>query len=160
VVELALPRELHAIGRRAIAQAQLRRASSVEAEHVLLAILGVPSGVAAARLERAGLGYDILTSALDAERRRSLAIAGIAPISAEALAATKRTTTTRWGASIRDVLRNANKPSAKDGRPGALEIELSIAILRADLGTLPRALALAGIDRNTLIAELNSAYGQ
>jgi ATP-dependent Clp protease ATP-binding subunit ClpA len=157
MVELALPRELRTIGRRAIAEAQLRRAGTVEAEHVLLAILRVPSRIAAARLERAGLGYDIFQSALDDERRRSLAIAGIAPISTEALAAAGRTSMPGWGASIRDVLRTANKPSTKDGRPGGLEIELGLAILHADLGTVPRALAVAGIDRDALAAELNSS---
>ena len=36
--DVALPRQLHAIGRRALTEARARRASSVGAEHVLLAI--------------------------------------------------------------------------------------------------------------------------
>jgi ATP-dependent Clp protease ATP-binding subunit ClpA len=155
MVELALPRQLHAIGQRAIAEARLRRASAVDAEHVLLAILSDRSGPASARLGPAGLDYDRLRYALDDERRRSLAVAGIAPISAQALVATQRTATPGWGASIREVLRNADRPATRSGRPGALEIELATAILGADLGTVPRALALAKIDPSTLMLALS-----
>jgi hypothetical protein len=44
----------------------------------------------------------------------------------------------------------------KDVRSGALEGELAAAILLAKLGTVPRALALAKIDRIALINELGT----
>lgn len=157
MVELALPRQLHAIGRRAIGEAVARRAATVEAEHVLLAILDRAAGAASAALARAGLDYATLESALDAERTRSLAAAGVAPIALATLNATPRTEKPGWGASVRDVLRRADKPAAKDGRPGALEIELASTILRAEIGTVPRALAIAEIDRTSLWAALDSA---
>src|SRR5471032_1416046 len=56
MAELALPRELRAIGRRAIDEAVARRAGTVEAEHVLLAILAQPDAPASRAL--AGVGLD------------------------------------------------------------------------------------------------------
>lgn len=153
MVDLTLPKRLNAVGKRAVGEAVARRAGTVEAEHVLLAILAETSP-ASTRLARVGLGFDTLVAALDAERSRSLAAAGTAPISAATLTATPRRTVPGWGASVRDLLRRADKPAAKDGRPGALEIELAASILRADLGTLPRALAIAGFDRSALLSAL------
>jgi D-alanyl-D-alanine carboxypeptidase len=157
MVELALPRELHALGQRAIREAVARRAGTVEAEHVLLATLERSDGPAARALAAGGLDYATFTRSLEAERARSLGAAGITPIPAETLAATPRTAQPGWGASIRDVLRRGDKPAAKDGRPAALEIELATAILLADLGTVPRALALAGFNRIELIELLRAS---
>ena len=157
MVELALPRALHALGRRAIDEAVARRAGSVEAEHLLLAILARPNAPAAQSLASSGLDHDTLVTALDRERERSIRAAGILPLSPPELSATPRTGKPGWGASIRDVLRRADKPAAKDGRPDALELELVVAILRATLGTVPRALALAEIDRESLIQRVASS---
>jgi ATP-dependent Clp protease ATP-binding subunit ClpA len=154
MVDLALPRQLHALGQRAVGEALGRRAGTVEAEHVLLAILAHSAAPAAALLASSGLDYAALETALDAERERSLGVAGIAPPSSASLAATPRIKNPGWGASIRDVLRGADKTSAKGGRPGALEIELAIAILRAELGTVPRALAIAAINRTAALTAL------
>jgi hypothetical protein len=156
MVELGLPRQLHALGRRAIAEATARRAGSVEAEHLLLAILADSSTPAARGLERAGLTHNSLIGALDAERTRSLAVAGVAPPSIESLRSTPRPAVPGWGASIRDVLRAADKPVAKEVRPGALELELARTILAAQLGTVPRAIAIAGLSRERLLAALAS----
>jgi ATP-dependent Clp protease ATP-binding subunit ClpA len=154
MAELALPRRLHAIGQRAIGEALVRRAATVEAEHVLIAILDDADGPATLALNRVGLDRASFAAALDAERARSLAAAGITPISSAELVATPRTTKPGWGASVRDLLRRADKPAAKVDRPGALEIELATAILRAELGTVPRALAIAKVDRRAALREL------
>jgi ATP-dependent Clp protease ATP-binding subunit ClpA len=154
MVDLVLPRQLHAVGQRAIDEAVARRAGVVESEHVLLAILSRPDEPAAKLLTVAGVTHASFASALDAERKRSLAAAGVAARSNDSLTATPRTSPPSWGASIRDVLRNADKPAAKNGRPGALEIELAVAILSTELGTVPRALAIARIDRSDVLAAL------
>jgi ATP-dependent Clp protease ATP-binding subunit ClpA len=159
VVDLALPRELKALGQRAIGEARSRRAGAVEAEHLLLAILAQPRSPAAASLSRVGLDYAGLAGALDAERARSLAAAGIGPASTSPLAATPRTLDPGWGASIRDVLRGADRSSAKSGWPGALERELARTILGVELGTVSRALALAGVDRAKALDALGSPSG-
>jgi ATP-dependent Clp protease ATP-binding subunit ClpA len=151
MVEFTLPRQLRALGVRAIGEAQARRAGTVEAEHLLLAILADASSPATVRLVRAGLDYETLNGALDGERQRSLGSAGVVPAVAATLTATPRPAAPGWGASLRDVLRQADKPAAKDGRTGALERELATAILRAQLGTVPRALAVVGVDRFALL---------
>ena len=156
MVELTLPRQLHAVGQRAIHEASARRAGTVEAEHLLLAILADRSLPASIALARTGLDYGGFERALDAERSRSLGAAGIAPPNPAELSATPRTTQPAWGASIRDVLRSADKPAAKQNRPGALELELARSVLSAKLGTVPRAIALADRAREELLAALAS----
>jgi ATP-dependent Clp protease ATP-binding subunit ClpA len=156
--DLALPRQLHAIGQRAIAEASATRASAVGAEHVLLAIAADPDAPAARALAAAGLDYPGLAAALHAERVRSLAVADVEAIDQSLLASAPRTTKPSWSASVRDLLRAADKTAAKTGAraglPGALEIELTIGILRAELGTVPRALSLAGKDRASILQSL------
>jgi len=154
MAELALPRQLRELGLRASIEARRRRAGAVEAEHVLLAILADPASIAGARLTAAGLGYEVLSAALDGERERSLSAAGIAAGNAPRFTAAPRVIPRGWGASVRDLLRRADKPAARDGRPGALELELAAAILRAQLGTVPRALLVAGVERAALIEAL------
>jgi ATP-dependent Clp protease ATP-binding subunit ClpA len=134
-----------------------RRAATVEAEHVLLAILDRTEGTASKVLAGAGLDYATFESALDDERARSLAAAGIASISPAELVAIPRTAKPGWGASVRDLLRRADKPAAMEDRPGALELELATEILRAELGTVPRALAIAKFPRTSLITGLDTA---
>jgi hypothetical protein len=151
---LTLPRRLNSIGRRAVAEAVARRAGAVEAEHVLLAILATDTP-ASARLAQAGLDYTGFDAALRAERERSIGAAGVAAPAPGSLASTPRATTPGWGASVRELVRSADRPAARDGRPGALEVELAAAILRARIGTVPRALAIAGRDRADLLSVLN-----
>ena len=138
MVDIRLPRELHAIGQRAIAEAVRRGARTVEAEHVLLAIAangGIP-----------GLDHGTLDASLDTERARSLAFAGLedARPKSGSRPPASRDAKPGWGASIRELLRASDKPT--DRVSGALERELVIGILRARVGTVPRALALAEID--------------
>jgi len=139
--DIRLPIELHAIGQRAVKEATRRGAKTVEAEHVLLAIAadgGIP-----------GLDHTTLDAALDRERARSLAFAGVADVHP---ASTRRDAKPGWGASIRELLRASDKPA--DRNAAALRRELAIGILRAEVGTVPRALVLAGIDRAALTENL------
>jgi ATP-dependent Clp protease ATP-binding subunit ClpA len=154
--DLVIPRQLHAIGQRAIAEAMTHRASAVGAEHVLLAIAAESGAPAARVLAESGLDYPGIEAVLSTERKRSLAVADVTSVDPAVLRAERRIAKPAWAASARDLLRAADKPAAKSGRPGALEIELTIGILRANLGTVPRMLALAGIDRTRLIERLQS----
>jgi hypothetical protein len=135
--EIRLPLELRAIGQRAIAEAVRRGSKTVEAEHVLLAI--------AADDVILGLDHAVLDAALDRERARSLAFAGIADLHPQS---TGRDGKPGWGASIRELLRASDKPAERNAT--ALRRQLAIGILGAELGTVPRALAIAGIDRDAL----------
>ncbi|WP_082581425.1 Clp protease N-terminal domain-containing protein [Leifsonia sp. Root227] len=143
----------------AVEEARLRGASLVEAEHLLLA-LSVSDGTRAQRaLAASGLGHAGIEAALRAEREASLRAAGVEPVQEERLTATPRTARPRWGTTARDALVRAHKVAAR-GRDGAArgrdrrtaESDLLAGILTIELGTVPRAIAIAGIDRAALLA--------
>lgn len=144
MVDIRLPLELHAIGQRAVAEAVRRGANTVEAEHVLL-VLAADGAVP-------GLTHARLDAALDAERARSLAFAGVADAHPSS---TRRESKPGWGASIRDLLRAAEKPTERTA--AALKRQLVIGILDAHLGTVPRALAIAGFDGGARVAKVGTS---
>ncbi|GAA1820841.1 Clp protease N-terminal domain-containing protein [Agromyces neolithicus] len=140
----------------AIDEAIDRGASSVEAEHLLLAI-SAGRDVAGRTLAEFGLDHDGVDAALRGERERSLRAAGIEPVADERLAATRKSRPI-WGTTVREALRRADF-TAHRGRARAERERLAVAdalvgVLRADLGTVPRALAYAGVDRAALITRL------
>jgi len=159
-----MPEQLHedlgiglkAVIVRAIDEAARRGAAKVEAEHLLLSI--AESGDVAARaLAEAGLDYAGVDAALRGERERSLRAAGIEPVGEARLQAT-RNSRPGWGASIREALKRGNF-SARHDRSRADRERLAVAdaligVLRTDLGTVPRALAYAGVDRAALVTRL------
>jgi ATP-dependent Clp protease ATP-binding subunit ClpA len=136
-----------------IDEAVRRGASNVEAEHMLLAI-AAGNEIAARTLAEFGLDHGGVDAALRGEREQALRAAGIEPVAEERLQAT-RLSRPRWGASIREALRRA--PYRARRRPDRERLAIAdtlIGILRADLGTVPRALAYAGVDRAALISRL------
>ena len=141
---------------RAIDEATRRGAATVEAEHLLLAI-SAGKDVAGTTLAEFGLDHSGVDAALRAEREQALRAAGIEPVADERLRATRRSRP-GWGASIREALRGADFRAHRDrGRAERERLAVAdalIGILRADLGTVPRALAYAGVDRRALIARL------
>lgn len=143
---------------RTIDEAARRGAANVEAEHMLL-VISAGDDVAARTLAEFGLDHAAVEAALDAERSRALEVAGVAPIAEDRLRSTRRTRP-GWGASLRDALRRADfRTNRARGRTREEREQLAIAaalrgVLLADLGTVPRALAYAGVDRRALIARL------
>ena len=141
---------------RAIDEATRRGAATVEAEHLLLAI-SAGKDVPGTTLAEFGLDHSGVDAALRAEREQALRAAGIEPVADERLRAT-RGSRPGWGASIREALRGADFRAHRDRgraeRERLVVADALIGILRADLGTVPRALAYAGVDRRALIARL------
>lgn len=140
----------------AIDEATRRGSPSVEAEHLLLAI-SAGHDAAGRTLAEFGLDHDGVDAALRGEREQSLRAAGIEPVAEERLTATRRSRPS-WGATVREALRRADF-SEHRGRRRAERERLAVAdalvgILRADLGTVPRALAFAGVDRAALVTRL------
>lgn len=159
-----MPEQLHedlgvslkAVIIRAIDEAARRGAAKVEAEHLLLSI-AASGDVAAGILADAGLDYAGVEAALRGEREHALRAAGIEPVAEERLHAAANSRPA-WGASIREALKRGNFTARRD-RSRAERERLAIAdsligVLRADLGTVPRALAYAGVDRAPLITRL------
>jgi ATP-dependent Clp protease ATP-binding subunit ClpA len=128
-------------------------AKFIEAEHMLLALASDPDSDAARLLKESGLDHQRLASALDEERRRTLSFAGIKATDRTLIEATELDSSLSLGTSAKAAVRRALVGSRHDRRRARLRsIDLLAGILQADLGTVPRALAIAGIDRAAVIA--------
>jgi ATP-dependent Clp protease ATP-binding subunit ClpA len=128
-------------------------AKSIEAEHMLLALTADPDTAAAKLLEEFGLGHERLASALREERRRTLAFAGVKAPDEELVEATELDGALSLGTSAKAAVRRALIGCPNDRRRARLRTtDLLAGILEAELGTVPRALAIAGIDRAALSA--------
>jgi ATP-dependent Clp protease ATP-binding subunit ClpA len=134
-------------------EARVSGATKLEAEHLLLALSRQTASDAARVLAQAGLDHDGLQDALDAELRRSLDAAGVS-VGAVALAEQPLPTTgePRWGASAKRALERAVRVAQERGDRELRPTHILLGVLRADEGTVPRTLALAGVDAGTLVA--------
>ena len=137
---------------RAIEEATDAGVPAVEAEHLLLAIASEPEQVGPV-LEEFGLDRAAVSAMLAVEREHSLATAGIGSVDHDRLAATPRRTRPGWGTSAREAIVRGNRLGRRD-RQRTSEADLLTGILQAELGTVPRALAYAGVDRTALVARL------
>jgi hypothetical protein len=142
------------------AEARKGGARVIEAEHVLLALAATDAGVGRLLLA-AGLDHERLATALHEERRRSLAGAGMEHLAEGVIAASEPDRAISLGTSAKEALRRALHANHRDRtrRARLNGVDLMIGILQAELGTVPRALALAGIDRATLIARARETAG-
>ena len=125
-------------------------AASIEAEHLLLAVTR-SNGVAASVLRTQGLDEDALRHALAIETERSLAAVGV---TAEAPAFSPYVSSPTLATSSKLALEHALRIAVArhDREIGARH--LALAILQPARGTVPRALAIAGFDRDALRDEL------
>jgi ATP-dependent Clp protease ATP-binding subunit ClpA len=123
---------------------------TLEAEHLLLALAGSPGSRPGQVLDEAGLNADRVRELLRRERQASLAYAGVesSDVPPPAL---EPGFTPRWGTSAKEAVVRGKAASA--GRRGTAS-DLLVGLLRAEAGTVPRALALAGIDREAIIGRL------
>ncbi|MGO4300770.1 Clp protease N-terminal domain-containing protein [Leifsonia sp. RAF41] len=152
-----LSRALRPVIIRSVTEAQQRSSATVEAEHLLLALSRDGSPSVRTAFADAGLDPDGLEAALAGERAASLRVAGVTPPPAERLAAAPRVTRPRWGASAREALVRAHRTAAANRRQRSGELDLLAAILGLELGTVPRLLTLAGVDREGLLASARRA---
>ena len=156
----ALRAHLQPIMGVAMMEASNRGSTNVEAEHLLLAFLFDRTSPATPLLAEHGVDYDSFGAALAAERERTLAAVGVVAPSPERLVSTPRTRGRgpRFGTSAREVWdRTMRRVKARGGgRPVLTHADFIIGILSAELGTVPRALLQAGIDRQPLIDALEA----
>jgi ATP-dependent Clp protease ATP-binding subunit ClpA len=138
---------------QALIEAQALGSPVVEAEHVLMALTGSAGGPARGVLADAGLDHDAVRAALDAERDRSLAAVGV---SAGAFGLPEEPTplerTPGWGSSAKTALKRAATAAAQRGERRIQPAHILLGLLSAELGTVPRALAMADVDRTELAA--------
>ncbi|PXY23252.1 hypothetical protein BAY59_26555 [Prauserella coralliicola] len=152
-----LNRSLTRVLERAIEEASARRAPAVEAEHLLLALASDEVLAARRVLIEAGLDRDGIEAALDRERTESLSAVGVGPLDEELFTATPRQTRPGWGTSTKEAIQRGRAIGGQDGRRRPAETELLLGILTASLGTVPRALAFAGVDRESLLDRARAA---
>jgi ATP-dependent Clp protease ATP-binding subunit ClpA len=136
-------------------QVEAKREGSkvIEAEHMLLALVANPDSDTARLLKEAGLDHERLAVALREERRRTLAFAGMSAPDEKLAEATELDGWLPIGTSAKAAVRRGLMGSRHDRRRARLRrIHLLAGILEAELGTVPRALAIAGVDRAALIS--------
>lgn len=164
---------------RAGREATLDGSSTVEAQHVLLAIAADPATTAGRVLTSVGLDHRAIRDALDREHEHSLGAAGVSlsgfdlpPRSEDARGEKARgedargkkargedspggdpRCATRLGASVRIALERGLAGVRRNPQPA----HLLLGILQAQVGTVPRTLALTGIDQTELTVRLRQA---
>jgi ATP-dependent Clp protease ATP-binding subunit ClpA len=147
-----------AIVRSAEAEARASGSPAVEAEHLLLAISALAGTAAQRVLASAGLDHHAIKTALQREVHQSLSAAGITIDPGQLPHATiDPSRHLRLGASARIAIERAARASA-----GSRQIQpchLLIGVLGAQAGTVPRTLALAGVDQGDLTERVRSATG-
>jgi len=148
-IQHATAREFRTLMERSQQEAAERGAGTVEAEHILLALAGMPDSRGGAFLVAHGLDRETLDAALTAERRHSLGSVGAPVFGDTQLAATPRRVKPRWGASSREAVQRGMRLSRS--REDAGTLNLVVGALMAELGTVPRMLALAGVDRHQIL---------
>jgi ATP-dependent Clp protease ATP-binding subunit ClpA len=153
VDEIPVPQQIRSVVITAIEEAQRRGSATVSPEHLLLALVHEADSPAARILSDAGLGYDALDVALDTERTRSLAVVGIRDLDPALLTATPRPGRPSWASTTREVFRRAQLPG-RGRRRRAAELDVLYGVVTANVGTVPRALEYAGVDRDALIGRV------
>ncbi|MEV7216538.1 Clp protease N-terminal domain-containing protein [Kitasatospora cineracea] len=162
-------RYLHALLLRAADEARQDGSATTDAHHLLLALAtdpapgtatdqapntapGTAPAPAAVRrlLADAGLDRDGVRAALDREFAHSLHAVGVRPEARWLPRPTPGVEASRLGASTKLALERSFATARKKDQSAA---HLLLGILRAEVGTVPRALALSGIDRTQLIAK-------
>ncbi|GAA3115720.1 Clp protease N-terminal domain-containing protein [Streptosporangium carneum] len=151
----AFDRYLQTIIEQGAREAQEDGSPTIEAHHLLLAIAADQESGTRRILGSAGLDRQAIRDALDREYEQSLSAAGVS-LAAFDLPRPNRTLEppARLGASARGALdRLASAFRKKDLGP----VHLLLGILQAQVGTVPRALALAGVDQADLTARVRRA---
>lgn len=127
---------------------------TVEAEHILLAVAAEGPANIRELLAEFGLDHASVEALVAKERATTLAAVGVVPIEPIPMpGSTPAHGRGSWGASAMNAFRRAlSMPHG--GKPSQDSAAILLALLDADLGTLPRVLALGGVDKAALRARL------
>ena len=136
------------------AEAEARRlgSSTIDAEHILIALTRQDAtNPATAALHQLGLDYEAALEALESERRRSLAAVGVSAGDFE-LPRVAMPSRPRFAATAKTTLERALRASVARGDRRITAGHVLFGLLRAEAGTVPRALQEAGVDPEELRA--------
>jgi ATP-dependent Clp protease ATP-binding subunit ClpA len=132
---------------------------TVEAEHLLLALAADPSTPAGRLLAQSGLDHGGVLAALDRETERSLAAVGVSLDDFALPRPAAPRGSPRLAASSKRALERAVRLAVARGDRSIGAPHLLAGILRAEAGTVPRALAAAGVDRAGLASGAEALLG-
>ncbi|ADD44329.1 Clp protease N-terminal domain-containing protein [Stackebrandtia nassauensis] len=150
----AFDKYLHAVIMRAQIEASDEGSPSIEASHLLLAIAAEPDASAQRLLASLGLDRDAIRRALDREFEHSLSVVGVSRASYDLPRATRMPSRPSMGTSAKLALERLVKGyRKKDLRSG----HVLLGVLMAEVGTVPRALRLAGIDPDEARTQVKEA---
>ncbi|MEV5710619.1 Clp protease N-terminal domain-containing protein [Actinoallomurus sp. NPDC052274] len=148
---------IHSVMERAACEAQEAGSATIEAEHLLLAIAAEHESTTQRLLSEAGLEYPAISDALEQEFKHSLSTAGVT-VGELPRPSRSPKRPSRIGATGKLVLERgmATVASKKDLRPA----HLLLGVLQLNVGTVPRALALAGVDQADLAERVRQAVSR
>ena len=140
------------------AEARERRSPAVEAEHLLLAMSAVPGSEAADLLASVGLDHDGIETALTREFESSLTTAGVT-VSLDTMEppSPESPRHLRLSASFKTTMERS--VAAASGSRQIRPAHLLLGILGAQVGTVPRALALSGVNQAELTQKTRDSLG-
>ncbi|WP_417220843.1 Clp protease N-terminal domain-containing protein [Arthrobacter sp.] len=143
---------------RSISEATARRDRTVEAEHLLLAVLRDPWLPATRALTAAGPTADWWQDALAEERHQTLRSAGIESVEEPRLQSTPSGKRPAWGASAREALKRGSLYAVDRGHRHRMDdVDMVLGVLDARMGTIARIAARNGLDVTTLADRLRAA---
>ena len=125
--------------------------ATVEAEHLLLALAADEDGPAGRLLADSGLDHDAQLAALERESERSLASVGVSLTDLAPLRPTPPRRKPRFAASSKSALHRTLQVAVSGKGRYVTTSHLLVGILRADIGTVPRALEAGEVDRGQLL---------
>jgi ATP-dependent Clp protease ATP-binding subunit ClpA len=150
-------REARLVVTGAEAEARELGSPAIEAEHLLLALARLEQTTpVGAVLADTGLDREAVLEALDAERERSLMAVGIS-IGDFELPPPRPAEKPRMSATAKSALENALRIALERSDKRIEAGHILLALLRAEAGTVPRALHEAGIDRSELAGRVAAA---
>ncbi|MFI1917734.1 Clp protease N-terminal domain-containing protein [Nocardia sp. NPDC020380] len=139
---------------RGVQEAQQDGSATVEAQHLLLGVAAQDGTEPQRILRAAGLDHDGIRAALDREFEQSLAVAGVTASIADLPPVPRFDRKPGLGATGKLAIeRMATSTTKRELRPQ----HLLLGILLAEVGTVPRLLAVAGVDRTELIAAVRDS---
>jgi D-alanyl-D-alanine carboxypeptidase len=143
---------LHGVIMRAQQEAIADGSAKVEVAHLLLAVAAEPAPGTSDLLAEAGLDEQAIRAALDREFEHSLSVVGVSRGAYDLPRPTYPQRNLTMGTSAKLAMERgfASMSRKKDLRPA----HLLLGILSAEVGAVPRALELAGVDRAELLARV------
>jgi D-alanyl-D-alanine carboxypeptidase len=155
----AVDRHLATVLERAAQEARGDGSATIEAHHLLLALAADPEPTTRETLASAGLDHATIRAALDREYGQSLLAAGVSVAAVDLPRSTPAPAgSPPLGASVKLALKRGfgSVDRKRELRPA----HLLLGVLLAEVGTVPRALALAGTDRAALVGHVRQRLGQ